>query len=294
MVRRRKQARRSSEAGIIIYFPSPSELICDKYQLACSEGWSHIVCMPHVTRHMLTQFLQDYQNNEISIGFRVMEEVDIEKCVNCVTANVVDRETLTNFQGITYEEFVPFITSFVKKGLGTSIVAYDTRLSDLQNNVVGCSISVDHDDEVDVESLNVSEKFTPIMKILDEVHFFSPGSEEDEMSVKTTSFKAFSKQKKSLHLCNVAVDAIYAGKGYANMLIEKNIELARRLGYEEMFVETTAPGSLKASLNAGFKAKHSIKVHAFSYVDEDTGRKVHPFKELESQNLSVTYLTIDL
>lgn len=289
--RRKKQVGRSSEAGLIVYFPSPSELVCDKYQLACSEGLSHIVCMPHVTRHMILQFLQDYQSHDVSIGFRVVGEMEVDKCAHCVAVNFVDREALTIFQNINYDEFMPFITPLVRKGMGTSIVAYDTRISDLQDNVIGCCIAIDQEEEENGNA-DLSEKFAPIMNILEEVHNLSTENDDncDDIAKKVTSKHAFGQRKKVLHLCNVAVDSIYAGKGFASLLIEKTIELAQQLAYEEIVVETTAAGSLKACLKAGFEVQRSIPVHTYTYIDEDSEKLVCPFKSLEEQNLTVTYL----
>lgn len=51
--------QRASNPGIIVYFPELEEQISCKYQLACHDGISHVVCMPHVNKALIDQFVTD-------------------------------------------------------------------------------------------------------------------------------------------------------------------------------------------------------------------------------------------
>ena len=45
--------------AITIVFPKPSQEICVKWQLASEGKFSHIICMPGVTKEKIDEFLQD-------------------------------------------------------------------------------------------------------------------------------------------------------------------------------------------------------------------------------------------
>ncbi len=51
--------KRSSNPGVIVYFPELDNSISEKYQLACHDNMSHVVCMPHVNKVLIDQFVQD-------------------------------------------------------------------------------------------------------------------------------------------------------------------------------------------------------------------------------------------
>lgn len=43
-----------------VIFPKPNKYICDKYQLAIEKNNAHIICMQHVTRDIIDEFINDY------------------------------------------------------------------------------------------------------------------------------------------------------------------------------------------------------------------------------------------
>ena len=45
--------------ALTVVFPEPSESIRHKWQLASENGWSHIICMPGVTKDQIDDFLKD-------------------------------------------------------------------------------------------------------------------------------------------------------------------------------------------------------------------------------------------
>ncbi len=45
--------------ALTVVFPQPSRSVCEKWQLASSNGSSHIICMPHITREKIDEVLQD-------------------------------------------------------------------------------------------------------------------------------------------------------------------------------------------------------------------------------------------
>jgi len=51
-------AQRNPQA-LTVVFPSPPKHVCDKWQLASSDGISHVICMPHVTRQQIDELLTD-------------------------------------------------------------------------------------------------------------------------------------------------------------------------------------------------------------------------------------------
>jgi histidine decarboxylase len=42
-----------------VVFPQPAQKICKKWQLASSQGISHVICMPHITRDKIDELLAD-------------------------------------------------------------------------------------------------------------------------------------------------------------------------------------------------------------------------------------------
>jgi histidine decarboxylase len=53
-------AWRNSQA-ITVVFPQPPRSVCDKWQLATANGFSHIICMPHVRREQVDQLIRDIE-----------------------------------------------------------------------------------------------------------------------------------------------------------------------------------------------------------------------------------------
>lgn len=47
----------SNPQTITVNFPQPAASICQRYQLASEGGWSHIICMPGVTREKIDEFV---------------------------------------------------------------------------------------------------------------------------------------------------------------------------------------------------------------------------------------------
>lgn len=46
-------------SALTVVFPQPAREICSKWQLASSGGISHLICMPHVTRQQIDDFMVD-------------------------------------------------------------------------------------------------------------------------------------------------------------------------------------------------------------------------------------------
>jgi histidine decarboxylase len=46
-------------AALTVVFPQPAAAICKKWQLASSQGISHVICMPHITRDKIDELLAD-------------------------------------------------------------------------------------------------------------------------------------------------------------------------------------------------------------------------------------------
>jgi histidine decarboxylase len=46
-------------AALTVIFPQPASAVCNKWQLASANGFSHVVCMPHVKRQQVDELLQD-------------------------------------------------------------------------------------------------------------------------------------------------------------------------------------------------------------------------------------------
>ena len=46
-------------AALTVVFPQPAPEICKKWQLASSQGISHVICMPHITRDKIDELLAD-------------------------------------------------------------------------------------------------------------------------------------------------------------------------------------------------------------------------------------------
>ena len=45
--------------ALTVVFPAPPRAVRDKWQLASSDGISHVICMPHVTREQIDGLLRD-------------------------------------------------------------------------------------------------------------------------------------------------------------------------------------------------------------------------------------------
>jgi histidine decarboxylase len=48
--------------SVTVVIPRPSEAIIQKWQLATEGDISHVVCMPHVTKEKLDEFIRDYSS----------------------------------------------------------------------------------------------------------------------------------------------------------------------------------------------------------------------------------------
>jgi histidine decarboxylase len=46
-------------AALTVVFPQPAPPICEKWQLASRDGFSHVVCMPHISREKIDELLAD-------------------------------------------------------------------------------------------------------------------------------------------------------------------------------------------------------------------------------------------
>lgn len=60
-----KHAWRNQNSFIVV-FPKPSQEIIEKYQLATQGDIAHIVCMQHVTKDKLDEFIKDYNDQSMS------------------------------------------------------------------------------------------------------------------------------------------------------------------------------------------------------------------------------------
>ena len=47
----------SHSISVITMFPKPSQVICDRFQLATLDGWAHACVMPHMTKEIIDMFL---------------------------------------------------------------------------------------------------------------------------------------------------------------------------------------------------------------------------------------------
>lgn len=48
-----------NDHALTVLFPQPSERLCHLWQLASENGWSHLICMPGVTKAHIDRFVQD-------------------------------------------------------------------------------------------------------------------------------------------------------------------------------------------------------------------------------------------
>ena len=47
--------------ALTVVFPQPPEAVCHKWQLATANGFSHIICMPHVRREQIDELVADIE-----------------------------------------------------------------------------------------------------------------------------------------------------------------------------------------------------------------------------------------
>jgi histidine decarboxylase len=47
--------------ALTVVFPQPPQAVCDKWQLATANGFSHIICMPHVSREQVDRLIGDIE-----------------------------------------------------------------------------------------------------------------------------------------------------------------------------------------------------------------------------------------
>jgi histidine decarboxylase len=55
------EAWRNPQA-LTVVFPQPPKAVRDKWQLASASGYSHLVCMPHVSRAQIDELMSDICN----------------------------------------------------------------------------------------------------------------------------------------------------------------------------------------------------------------------------------------
>jgi len=61
-----------NENALTVVFPQPAEKICYKWQLASEGGWSHLICMPGITKQHIDAFIQDCKEwNEYPISCQI-------------------------------------------------------------------------------------------------------------------------------------------------------------------------------------------------------------------------------
>ncbi|WP_089790463.1 histidine decarboxylase [Chryseobacterium wanjuense] len=51
-----------NENAITVLFEKPSELLCQKWQLATKSGFSHLICMPGISKDQIDRFIEDVLN----------------------------------------------------------------------------------------------------------------------------------------------------------------------------------------------------------------------------------------
>ena len=49
--------------ALTVVFPAPSRTVREKWQLASSDGISHVICMPHVTHRQIDELLNDIRES---------------------------------------------------------------------------------------------------------------------------------------------------------------------------------------------------------------------------------------
>jgi histidine decarboxylase len=51
-----------NEKAITVVFPKPADTICRKWQLASEAGYSHLICMPGISKNRIDDFIEDLLN----------------------------------------------------------------------------------------------------------------------------------------------------------------------------------------------------------------------------------------
>jgi hypothetical protein len=181
--------------GIIVTFPTPSPLICRRYQLACGDGFAHVVCMPHLTTSVIDDFVsdmsldgKDFTKEDIisnpKFHFRQLTPQHEEQAAQLVTEQFVNNEGLSKSVGLTLEEFSVFGKPLAKRAVegGLSVVAIDKATQEIAGVSLCISQAKEEEFNKDIEG-KLSNKFDPIFDILgsvgeghhqdNEVHLFT-------------------------------------------------------------------------------------------------------------------------
>jgi predicted N-acetyltransferase YhbS len=180
------------------------------------------------------------------MSLRAMTHEDLDAVTRLVSAQFVTRESMTVRQGIDHEEFVEFLHPIGKAALGTSVVALD----DDSKEIVGCIVALDKDVEVSYQT-NLTPKFDAIFSILD------TSSSPEMASVYLPN--------PTLLISLVAVDHRYAGRGYAQRLIEHCLSVAKDAGFRSAFAQTTVMPSHVSFMKAGFTCHNFIAYDDFEH-----------------------------
>lgn len=190
----------------------------------------------------------------------IMQEQHRDEAIKVITHAFCDFEPMTQYLGITYQDFLPFGKLMVEKAIldKLSIVVME------EDKLIACSIVEDIADPLDI-TIDIDPRFKIIFSLLEYLgeDFFKE--------------KHFEKGHLA-HLFITAVEKNYFGKGLSRKVNLDSIHHARKRGYDFMCCEFThyfnEKGTVKHLKHGGIH----FKAHMYKdYVYE--GKK--PFEKLD-------------
>jgi hypothetical protein len=197
-----------------------------------------------------------------NITIELLEKSDILKASECLAKGFL-REPMNEVLKITFQESLDFCTKVVSKAAISSqlsVVAIDSET----RNIIGVCINKDLLDSPFEDNDVISEKFSPINNLLDDLD-----AEYHNKNV-IGSNEVF-------HSFMIAVDSDIKVKNLSSALLKASLELANKKGFKKSVIEATGAISQHVAIDKfGFNEFCSINYTDFIYEDK------HVFRDITS------------
>ncbi|MGL4883590.1 MAG: GNAT family N-acetyltransferase, partial [Waterburya sp.] len=191
-----------------------------------------------------------FLREEKGIGYKIFDISELEDMALVIGESFATSEPMAMSQGISVSEMTNLVKQFGNRANRESltIIAVDRETKQL----IGVLLANDWGARMTEEMTLASQKFNPILAILDELDT----QYKQEKKIKVNEY---------LHLEFLAISKQYRGKSIAHNLVENCLENAINKGYKTAVSTVTNPTSDHIHKKSGFQNCFEIPYKTFMY-----------------------------
>ena len=188
----------------------------------------------------------------MGIEYRLLEDIDSAAAVDCISESFYERDLLSVALGIGLDDWKVYAKGQVKRAINdnVSIAAFD------DGKIIGALLSYDFLN-YDPKDYRIVDSFVPISKFMEDL------------------YSGYDALEKTMHFSYLGVVKDYLSKNIGHAISVRNINLAKRRGFEKIVLEAVPLYTQRVASMLGFRKVNEIFYKDFVY----DGKR--PFKTIE-------------